>query len=121
MRLVLSPPPAIVALLEDEYARALGEGELVGLLRLVVVLDDGGAQRVRRLHAPPARLAAAAHRRTVRRQRLRARPLLHLLLNTVIHEHYVKYSAGIRKLDGSGSKRITENMLNVVLVRAISR
>lgn len=85
MSLVLPPPPAVVALLEDEYARALGERELVGLLRLVVVLDHGRAQRLGRLHAArAARLAAAAaaHRGAVRRQRLRARALLHLLLNT---------------------------------------
>ncbi|CAH0700275.1 unnamed protein product [Spodoptera exigua] len=83
MRLVLSPPPAVVALFENEDTRALGKGELVRLLRLVVVLDDRSTQRVRRLHAPAPGIAAAAHRRTVRGQCLRARALLHLLLNTV--------------------------------------
>lgn len=31
----------IVALLQDEYASALDEGQLIRLLSLVVVLDDG--------------------------------------------------------------------------------
>lgn len=57
MSLILSPPPAIVALLENEDPGALGKREFVGLLGLVVVLDDGGADSLRRLgsSACPAR------------------------------------------------------------------
>lgn len=88
MRLVLAAPPAVVALLEYEDARALRQRQLVGLLRLVVVLDDRRAQRLGGLGAPPARGLPArprprsrAHWRAVGRQRLRPGPLLHFLFD----------------------------------------
>lgn len=93
MRLVLAAPPAVVALLEYEDARALRQRQLVGLLRLVVVLDDRRAQRLGGLGAPPARGLPARPRprpaartcranwRAVGRQRLRPGPLLHFLFD----------------------------------------
>lgn len=72
--LVLPPPPSIVTLLQYQDSGAFGEGQLVGLLRLVVVFDNGGAQRLGGLDPPGAgRLGTPApttHRRAVRRQRL---------------------------------------------------
>lgn len=49
----------IVALLQDEYAGALDEGQLIRLLSLVVVLDDGGTDGLGGVRRQPPR-----HRRT---------------------------------------------------------
>lgn len=83
--LVLTPPPAIVALLQDQYPSALGQRQLVGLLRLVVVLHHRGAQRLRGLlHAPRARglgPGAPAHWGAVRWKGLRTGALFHFFLD----------------------------------------
>lgn len=85
MPLVLSPPPAVVALLQYQDPGPLGEGQLVGLLRLVVVLDHGRAQRLGGLHAARARRlrpGARADRGAVGGQGLGAGTLFHLLFDT---------------------------------------
>lgn len=45
----LTSPPAVIALLEYQNPGAFHEGELVRLLRLVIVLDDRGADRLARI------------------------------------------------------------------------
>lgn len=84
MALVLSPPPAIVALLQYQDPGSLSERQLVRLLGLIVVLDDGGAECLTRVHAARTRgvrPAAAADGRAVRWQGFRAGAFLYLLFD----------------------------------------
>ena len=57
----LPSPPAVVALLQDEYPSAFDQRQLVRLLGLVVVLHDGGSDRLGRVDGKPARDCGRLH------------------------------------------------------------